>query len=322
MTDNSAIDTEDLDAFSKDFFGQTSDVEDVKGPETNEEVDDDADLEDDSLANEDDSEDTEDDDPPAKSKKKSFQERIDEIVADKHAEKRAREAAEARAADIERKLQELEAKLSKEVPVAAEAEDLGPTPNDLDPSGNEKYPLGEFDPAYIRDLVKYENEKERQEFRKEFEKQQQELREQEETRKVQETLSNEWNQKLAAVEETLPDIREKGANLVEAFATLDQGHAEYLATAIMKLPNGPEVLYYLSDNIIEAKAIASKDPITAVIELGTLSARFSTPAKTEKKLRVSDAPEPPQVRTRGAGGKFTVPDDTDDLEAFERKFYG
>ena len=311
MTDKT-VDLDDLDAFEKALYG-TENPEELN-PE-GEELEEDE-LEDDSLATEDTDEDEpEDDDPPAKPKKNGFQERIDELTA-------ARREAERDAAELRRRLDELEAankpKEDKPSPAQPTQKTEGPSPDDVDENGDAKYALGEFDPAYLRDLVRYENAKEREEFFK----QQEALKAQETAARAQQALTEEWNGKLEAVQETLPDIREKGAKLVEAFADLDPGYGEYLATAIMKLPHGPEVLYYLSDNIAEAKKLASQDPITAVIELGALSARYTDEAKPEKKVKITDAPPPPQARVRGAGGKFTVPDDTDDLEAFEKKFYG
>ena len=311
MTDKT-VDLDDLDAFDKALYG-TENPEELN-PE-GEELEEDE-LEDDSLATEDTDEDEpEDDDPPAKPKKNGFQERIDELTA-------ARREAERDAAELRRRLDELEAankpKEDKPSPAQPTQKTEGPSPDDVDENGDAKYVLGEFDPAYLRDLVRYENAKEREEFFK----QQEALKAQETAARAQQALTEEWNGKLEAVQETLPDIREKGAKLVEAFADLDPGHGEYLATAIMRLPHGPEVLYYLSDNIDEAKKLASQDPLMAAIRLGEMSARYSDEVKPEKKVRVTDAPPPPQARVRGAGGKFTVPDDTDDLEAFEKKFYG
>lgn len=314
MTDNT-VDLDDLDAFEKAMYGTDAKepVEDVVDDEDNE-------LEDDSLATdetdlEDDQDKDDDPTPEVKPKKNGFQERIDELTA-------ARREAERDAAELRRRLDELEAankpKEDKPSPAQPTQKTEGPSPDDVDENGNAKYALGEFDPAYLRDLVRYENAKEREEFARV----QEERQIQEANARSQQALATEWNQKLEAVQETLPDIREKGAKLVEAFADLDPGYGEYLATAIMKLPHGPEVLYYLSDNIAEAKKLASQDPITAVIELGALSARYTDEAKPEKKVKITDAPPPPQARVRGAGGKFTVPDDTDDLEAFEKKFYG
>ena len=315
MTDKT-IDMDDLDAFEKALYGNQEDPD----PEDQEDLEDsNDDIEDDSLAPEDDDEDdVEDDDPPAKPKKSGYQERIDELTAARReAERKAAEEA-GRRAELERRLADLEKAAKPKEELTPVVNQEGPRPEDVDNNGNQKYPLGEFDPAFIRDLVRHENELERAAFYRE----QEATRAREIAASEQNVLSQEWNGKLEAVQETLPDIREKGAKLVEAFADLDQGHAEYLATAIMRLPHGPEVLYYLSDNIDEAKRLASKDPLMAAIELGAMSARYTDEARPEKKVKVTDAPPPPQARVRGSGGKFTVPDDTDDLEAFEKKFYG
>lgn len=315
MSDNNPeLNDVTLEDFEKDFYNRPDpelplepepDPEDVLEEET---------LEDDSLANEETPED-EPEDNPEPPKKKTFQDRIDELTA-------ARREAERQAAELKARLDALEAdKVKPEVKQepAPEAK-TAPDPNELNPDGEAKYPLGEFDPAFVRDLVNYENDQKWAQYKEQLEREAVEKEMAKQAAEAQTALSNEWNQKLEAVQEALPDIREKGARLVEEFATLEPAHGEYLATAIMKLPNGPEVLYYLADNPEVAKKIAYSDPLTAAIELGVLNAQYQDTAKSERRVKVSDAPPPPPVRTRGASGRFSVPGDTDDLDAFEKVF--
>lgn len=315
MSDNNPeLNDVTLEDFEKDFYNRPDpelplepepDPEDVLEEET---------LEDDSLANEETPED-EPEDNPEPPKKKSFQDRIDELTA-------ARREAERQAAELKARLDALEvdkAKPEVKQEPAPEAK-TAPDPNELNPDGEAKYPLGEFDPAFVRDLVNYENDQKWAQYKEQLEREAVEKEMAKQAAEAQTALSNEWNQKLEAVQEALPDIREKGARLVEEFATLEPAHGEYLATAIMKLPNGPEVLYYLADNPEVAKKIAYSDPLTAAIELGVLNAQYQDTAKSERRVKVSDAPPPPPVRTRGASGRFSVPGDTDDLDAFEKVF--
>lgn len=315
MSDNNELNDTTLEDFEKEFYPKTAEPVQEELPLEPEDVEDEN-LEDDSLANEDDLETDEPEDTPEPPKKKTFQDRIDELTA-------ARREAERQAAELKARLDAIEAEKAKSEVKQEDAPDAktAPDPNELKPDGEAKYPLGEFDPAFVRDLVNYENDQKWAQYREQLEREAAEKEMAQRAANAQTALSNEWNQKLEAVQEALPDIREKGARLVEEFATLEPAHGEYLATAIMKLPNGPEVLYYLADNPDVAKKIAYSDPLTAAVELGVLNAQYQNVAKSEKRVKVSDAPPPPPVRTRGASGRFSVPGDTDDLDAFEKTYF-
>ena len=247
-------------------------------------------------------------------KKQTFQERINELTAKaREAERREAEEATARRA-LEQKLDEVVARLNKEAP-KEEPAFAGPRPDELDDKGELKYALGEFDPEYIRDLTKYTIAEETRFVREQEAKQREAAIQQQ----AQTALETEWANKLSEAEKAMPDLREKGQNLVSTFDGLEPAYGQYLANTLMSLDNGPEVLYYLSDNPAEAQKIVAAGAVNATIMLGRIDAIVSKPKATPKK--VSDAPEPPQVRARGAGGKFDVADDTDDLTAFERKFF-
>src|SRR3546814_4068418 len=59
-----------------------------------------------------------------------------------------------------------------------------------------------------------------------------------------------------------------------SFAGIPQEYGEYLTATIMSLDNGPDVLYYLSENIAEAKRIVNLDGTKAAIALGRIDAKF------------------------------------------------
>lgn len=104
-----------------------------------------------------------DDSKENKPKKPSrFQERINELTAKAREAERALEALKAE--------QEKKSEL-KDTPKTAEVvvDSDGPTPEDKNPDGSDKYPLGEFDPAYIRDMVRHTIDKESAEKRKQEE---------------------------------------------------------------------------------------------------------------------------------------------------------
>jgi hypothetical protein len=90
----------------------------------------------------------------------------------------------------------------------------------------------------------------------------------------------------------------------------------------MQLDNGPQIMDYLSQNIGEAQRIVASGPVAATLAIGKLDAMFTKPPVEKKSnKKVSDAPAPPTERARGSNGQFTVPPDTDDLDAFEKIFF-
>lgn len=328
MSDNSVSpDTDNLDDFEALFTGKATATPHVtEEPEapTIEDVKEDN-PEDHALATEDTDADASDDAPvdeqddDAKPKKKTYQERMNEVTAARRAAEREAEAERAARQLLEQRLAELEARLPSktedkvEAPAKASAE---PDPDEINEDGSPKYPLGEYDPKYIRDLVHYTNEQDREAAR--IAAEQQDAQHQAEAATA--ALTEQWQAKVAAVEETIPDIREKADALDSAFINVDPSYGQYLATTIMAMDHGPEVLNYLAENIDEAKAIVSLGHVGATIALGELHGQFKS--KPTSKPKVTSAPEPPPVRVRGSSGKFTVADDTDDLTAFESKFYG
>ena len=126
------------------------------------------------------------------------------------------------------------------------------------------------------------------------------------------------------VEKEIPDLREAMVDLTNTFQDVEPQYGEYLATTIMSCENGPEIMYYLSQNIGEAQKIVASGPFAATLAIGRLEAKLDKSDGTEIKRntkRVSGAPKPPEERARGRGAAFNVRADTDDLDAFERVFF-
>ena len=330
---------DDLDAFSADFFGQKPERSETTNSEKEEievdaEQDDDATQTDDTHSSEepdtldtdddtteDDSEDVdaEADDAEAdadkpKPKKNRFQERIDELTA------KAREA-ERRAAELEAKLNSNQTKEpnTKAEPAKVEV-NTRPTPDDKNPDGTEKYALGEFDPQYVADMVKHEFD----EQRRSYEEQQKKTERQTEMDRQRAELQTEWQGKLDTAQERYPDFSEKGEALVGVFGNLDEAYGEYLSSTIMSMEYGPDVVYYLANNTDEAQKIVASGPAKATIALGRLEAKFADASEQKQQARpkISKAPAPPGHINKGSASvKAAVEDDTDDLEAFEAKFF-
>lgn len=324
-TANISPDTDNLDDFEALFTGKATAVPHVTDePELPLDDVKEDNPEDEPLAPEgnDESEDTDepvDEQEDSKPKKKSTaQERFNELTAARRAAEREAEAERTARLLLEQRLAEIEAKLPKAPePATVTPQEPGePTPDDVNEDGTAKYPLGEFDPKFIRDLTRYENES----YRRELEARTAQEQEQRQAEEAKAALQEQWLGKIQAVEETIPDIREQADKLDTAFAGIQPQYGEYLATTIMQMDHGPEVLYYLANNLDEAKAIAAAGPLKATLALGEIHSQFKNKSKPEPK--VTNAPEPPPIRARGTGGKFTVSGDTDDLNAFEAVFYG
>ncbi len=324
-TETSFVDTntDDLDAFNNLLEGRakekpeeqsaeekkeapkTAQSEDESNEPDGDEVDENEDQDD----NEDDSDsDGDDKEKPKKPEKKvnSFQQRINELTA------KAREA--------ERKLAELESKQADPTPKAPAQVDKAvepPSPEAKNADGTEKYPLGEFDPDYIRDLTRHTIQEEQKVYneRATQEKQQREFEE------ARAQIQNQWVEKLTSVTDKHEDFLDKTVQLESAFDGLDAGYSDYLVQTIKSLDNGPDVLYHLANDLTEAKRLVQMGPLGATLALGELNAKFkqvSEPAKKEPKI--TQAP-PPAPTNKGNKTRISVTPDTDDLDAFSQMLF-
>jgi hypothetical protein len=320
MSDKPFIDpnTDNLDDFSALFSGKANPL--TEAPEDHDEPVDEVDALDsdepvDDLPVDDLPE--PDAEPAPKPKKKTAQERIDELTAARRAAEREQETERNARIALENKLRELEARIPKEpeAPVAPVKKAEAPDPSSANEDGTAKYPLGEFDPAYIRDLTKYTIAEESANARAQEEAHKVEA----ERQQYVQTLNQNWNQKLVDIETTLPDFREKGQNLIGTFSGIDPQYGEFLSTTIMQMENGPEVLYHLANHIDEAQKIVAAGPVGAALALGRLEAKFVKSAPTEP--RVSQAPRPAPSSNKGVSAGGSVRADTDDLDAFSEAFF-
>lgn len=313
-TETFADTSDDLDLFSATFFGQ-KDTTAPANVEDNDPGDSDAPLNDDTQTGNPVHDEVNEEDfvpePEVKPKKTRFQERIDEVVGQRETEKR-------RADELQAKLDALTKQAETPKPTQAVVEDE-PDPYSLNEDGTEKYPLGEFDPQYIRDLTRFSNEQ----WHAKNEARKAEELANAEVAKAQTELKNEWNNKLETVQERYPDFREKGQNLIDTFSGISQAYGEYLSTTIMSMEYGPDVLYYLSNHPEEAHAIVNSGATKATIALGRLEARFSdfNEEKNKPRPKVSQAPTPPPSNKGSAVSRPEIEDDTDDLDAFSKKFF-
>lgn len=308
--------SDDLDTFSAGFFGQKQPV----ASETKEEVE----QEKPEAEAEKEAEAQEETDPNAEAdaeykeappKKKTVQDRIDELVKQREDVKREADARiDALRKEFEDKIKALEPQAPAKV-VQGE-----PSPAELKEDGTEKYPLGEFDPQYIRDLTRYTLEAERTQMNTRAEQEQRQRQEQ----AAQVELTQNWNQKVVAATAEYPDLVEKGQAMLAGLGDLPNDYSTYLSNLLMSMDKGPDVLYYLSNNPQEAATIVNSGAQKATLALGRIEAKFleADSQKQAAKPKVSNAPPPPPVRARGTNGAFiSVAPDTDDLDAFSTEFF-
>jgi len=310
MTGRAKVQEEVTEPVKKEDGVETDDSDEVDTGETQEEndetdLDDEADLDEDGE----DEEGTKQPEKPAK-KVNRFQERINELTA------KAREA--------ERKLDEIMRKQSEPVkedkpPVQPVQKDVGPTPDDTNEDGSDKYPLGEFDPQYIRDLTRHTIQAEQTAATERAEQE----RVERETAAAREQLQTQWVEKISTVTDKHPDFMEKTITLESTFDGLDPNYSDYLVQTIKSLDHGPEVLYHFANNLDEAQKFVKMGPLAATLALGEMNAKFRTdPSQQQAKPepKVSSAPTPPPVN-KGNKTRSTVAPDTDDLDAFSQAFF-
>jgi hypothetical protein len=309
--------TDDLDAFTAGFFGQKQ-PEPTKETKVEDEAEQEAEAQtsEDTQAQNDDEQDEAELKEEIPQKRKTVQDRIDEVVRQREEQKRESQAAIA-------KLQaEIDALKKGTNPVATttSSESQEPQPDALKEDGSPVYALGEFDPQYIRDLTRHTLQQERQRAQVEAAEQQR----QNAVLQQRQTLQTEWNGKLAEAVKQYPDLEQKGRDLLSGFENLPQDYAAYLSDILMSMDKGPDVLYYLSNHPDEATAIVNSGAQKATLALGRIEARFLQSEKEAPKPKVSNAPAPPPraAQARGTNGAFiAVAPDTDDLEAFESQFF-
>lgn len=342
-TTNDETPEQSLEDFASELFGDSKEAPDnakseetteeeaeVSGEQEEQETDtqtDDPDEEvvsedDDTLATDEDEDtdkETDTTNDPKPKKKNRFQERIDELTA---ARKEAERKVEALATDYQKQIDELKAQLEKQTEPTSPEKDQealkAPSKDDLTEDGKPKYPLGEYDPQFMRDTVEHMfAQKEAEQEAK-----QADLRQQDEITQAQQALQGEWNTKLESARERYPDFQEKGEQMLTVFEGIDEQYGEYLTTTLMEMENGPDVFYYLANNVEEAQSIVNRGPKQATMELAKLEAQLAGKQQKETpKPKVTKAKTPPPQNKGSAPLKPRVAQDTDDLDAFSKELF-
>lgn len=235
--------------------------------------------------------------PEPKPEGASVQERIDELTAGRREaerqvaeERRAREALEARIAELEGKGKPADPKATKE-----RGPDEAPNPDD--------YEFGEADSKFIADHAAFYALKAVAE------------RQNEQAVLTQlENIETGWKEAVGASEivEQYPDFEDvvtKGAD-TNAWAC-----TPVMALLVKSSTVGPDVAYYLAKNPDESRRIAGLADNEQVLEIGRLEGRYlarresAATAEAPAPKKVTEAPTPPASRSRGAGGQFQAAQD-------------
>lgn len=311
--------TDDLNEFEKLFTGRAKEKTDEIGTDVVEPVSEDDEPEDvpetdaddavDEALDGDDDSNAEPEEEPKPKKGNRTQERIKKLIEERETERREKLALLAR-------IEALETKQPESAPTPTDpVQTGGPKADDLNADGSEKYPLGEFDPEYIRDMARHTIETE-------WAKKEQEAAEKTQRQQIEQAradIQNQWAERLAPAMDEHEDFLDKTMELESAFDGLDPQYSDYLVQTIKSLDHGPQVLYYFANNLEEAQKFVRMGPLNATLALGEINAMFKgTTRKAEPK--VSKAPPPPQVN-KGTKTRTTVAADTDDLEDFEKLFF-
>lgn len=256
------------------------------------------------------------DTPPEPKKKKSAQERINELTAKSRAAEREAEALRQRLAAIESSRS-----VETEPTTTPVQTDEAPSPDALNPDGTQKYEFGQFDPAFLKDWTEYSfkqqellSEKRRVEAAEAAARQ----AEEEVLQAEKAELQAAWTEKVQTFVTENEDFQAKAAELVDSLNYVDPQLGEQMALAVLTLENGPEVLYHLANNPEEAHSLVNGGLAKVLMGLGALDGKFKKTA-TPPAPKTSKAPTPPPTN-RGSNGQF-ISSDPNSLEAFEKKFF-
>lgn len=341
MTDTTTVDdtqvnTDSQEDFDAEFYGTGTPKAPVEDESTPTDNDDNSETEEENTDSEKqsnndseniDADDDDDDNTPAENddddssateqkpnKKKTAQERINELTAARR--EAEREAERLRAELAKRDTGDQENKPSEKTDETTSTE-TATAPN---PDDKTKYPLGDLDPAYQQDMLDYKLDKRLQELDAQ---RQQEAQQQAEQARTQ-ALQNEWTAKLEAAESSYEDFRETVETLDSTFDGINPEYGQFLAETLMSLDKGPDVLYHLAKHPEQAEAIVrSNNPVNAALALGRLEASLNptTPTPKPPGAKATKAPRPPASVNKGNAPRFSVKPDTDDLDAFSDVFY-
>lgn len=148
-------------------------------------------------------------------------------------------------------------------------------------------PLEDFQGSYedwlsakTRHELKWEQEQER----KQAEQQQRQQAELEQNNTVQQAYSN----RVAEASKTIPDLQETIDNAGAVLPTYDNK----VVNAVKKSDMGPQIVYYLAKNPVDAANLAKLEPELAIMEIGSIREKAKAMFQQPKTKKVTTAPPP------------------------------
>lgn len=219
--------------------------------------------------------------------KGGFQKRIDEITKQREEAKREKE-------DYARRLDEALKIIERANPPQRDV-----TPNPVKDASEPQREQFDDPDQYAKALSQWSTKQALEQYKAE------------ETRKADETRSagefqkvlNDWDRNKVKAIEKHPDYQEVAENP-------DLQVAQHVGMAVLNVPNGHDVLYWLGQNPAEATRISALQAPFAAIEIGRLSERLSVPTPTSK----APAPTKPLAGNANDAGKIAPEDDPGYME--------
>lgn len=228
----------------------------------------------------------------------------EEVAAAKHKKTAAQRVAEIKAAtrelrEAQRTLEATRRDLATKPDLTAEQQAVtSETDKEPDPTDEAKYPYGELDRNYTKDLAKFEV---RQELKAAAAV----------TAKAQETAKNA--EYTAQAKTKFDALVVKGAEkyddfnevVVEGAQAGDWQLSPTMAQLCIESDVGQDIAYHLASNPKEAREVFGKSPLAQAAYFGRLEAKFSSTSSdaTAKPAVKTTAAPPPVKPARGAGSK-------------------
>lgn len=138
---------------------------------------------------------------------------------------------------------------------------------------------------------------------KTYETEQRQKADQERSNQEFQKVLTHWHESRAKAIEKHPDYEAVAMNP-------DIKVAEHVGMALLHVPNGHDVLYYLGQNPAEAARISALGAPHAAIEIGILSNKLATPPATSK----APAPTKPLIGGENAAAQVAPEDDPNYME--------
>jgi hypothetical protein len=244
-----------------------------------------------------------------KTPKKSAKERIQQLNRELREERRARAADAVERENLALRMERLE----KGLPPGKTDDTKIPEAVAPDPTDLAKYPLGALDDGYIEDKIEFIATKKAEENLDRSLQRQQDMDQQAENDRIISDLTAKVDVFADKGAELFDDFDEK---VVQAGMKGEYPLTQETFEACADAEHGPAILRELALDKKEAARVAALSPYNQLKYV----AEKNDEKAGKSKPRLTKAGDPPKETPKGARGKYEVADDTDDLDAFGKKF--